>query len=109
MFCKQKILCIRRDVLYTSKISKILVILTPKPLRNEGFYYAKYVKYVRIWKAIFSVGVVNRVNSAPVDILESAYLLPHQLLLPLLYWKLLAFRTVSKTHCSSRSDIGGGT
>lgn len=53
MFCKQKILCTRRDVLYTSKISKILVILTPKPLRNEGFYYAKYVKYVRIWKAIF--------------------------------------------------------
>ena len=57
----------------------------------------------------FSVGVVNIVNSAPVDTLESAYLLPHQLLLPLLYWKLLAFRTVSKTHCSSRSDIGGGT
>lgn len=50
MFCKQKILCIRRDVLYTSKIPKILVILTPKPLGNEGFYY---VKYVRIWKAFF--------------------------------------------------------
>lgn len=68
VFCKQKILCIRRDVLYTSKISKILVILTPKPLANEGFYY---VKYVKIWKANFSVGVVNIVNSAPVDTLES--------------------------------------
>lgn len=60
MFCKQKIFCIRRDVLYTSKISKILVILTPKPLGNEGF---SYVKYVRTWKAVFSV-VVNIVNSA---------------------------------------------
>lgn len=68
MFCKQKILCIRRDVLYTSKISKILVILTPKPLANEGFYY---VKYVRIWKANFSVGGANIVHSAPVGTLES--------------------------------------
>lgn len=68
MFCKQKILCIRRNVLYTSKTSKILVILTPKPLSNEGFYY---VKYVRIWKANFSVGGANIVHSAPVGTLES--------------------------------------
>lgn len=60
-------------------------------------------------ESVFSVGVVNIVNSAPGGALQSACPLPHQLLLPLLYWKLLAFRTLSEIHCSSRSDTGGGT
>lgn len=67
MFCKQKVFCSRKDFLYTSNISKILVILTAKPLTNEEFYY---VVLVRIWKANFSVGVVNSHN-APVGTLQS--------------------------------------
>lgn len=113
VFCKQKILCIRRDFLYTSKISKILVILTAKPLANEGFCH---VVLVRLWKANCFVWVVNghsaqvahlgvRVgvsySSSLSRCLASCFLLSYTRNWWLSEWFI--------SHCSRCNDSGGGS